>query len=98
LDHWKGTPRNCIFSELLFLLFSTNVTGGPDMTCNFIFWNGEAITILESMVPMGGRLKGIGDELLSGGTRREFNKKVLFLINCITDVRLTATSWPLYKA
>jgi hypothetical protein len=23
---------------------------------------------------------------------------VLFLINCITDVRLTATSWPLYKA
>jgi hypothetical protein len=72
-----------------------NVIGGPDMTCNSIFWNGEAITILESMVPMGGRLKGNEVELLSGGTTREFNKKVLFLINCITDVRLTATSWTL---
>jgi hypothetical protein len=95
LDHWKGTPRNFIFSELLFLLVSANMAGGPDMTCNFVFWSGEAITILESMVPMGGRFMGNENELLSGGMGREFNKKVLFLINCITNVRFTSISWPL---
>jgi hypothetical protein len=95
LDHWKGTPRNFTFSELLFILFSTNATGGPDMTCNFVFWNGEATIILESMVPMGGRFMGNEEELLSGGMGRVFIRKALFLISCITDVRSTAISWPL---
>jgi hypothetical protein len=40
---------------------------------------------------MGGSLRE-EDELLLGGTRREFSKKVLFLIKCITDVRLKTST------
>jgi hypothetical protein len=46
------------------------------------------------MVPMGGRLME-EDELLLGGTRWEFSKKVLFLIKRITDDRLEASTRPL---
>jgi hypothetical protein len=40
---------------------------------------------------MGGRLRE-EDELLLGGTRWEFSKKVLFLIKRTTDVRLDAST------
>jgi len=43
---------------------------------------------------MGGRLRE-DDELLLGRTRWEFSKKVIFLIKCITDVRLEASTRPL---
>jgi len=43
---------------------------------------------------MGGRFRE-ENELLLGGTRWEFSKKVLFLIKCITDVRLEASTRPL---
>jgi hypothetical protein len=70
------------------------VINGPDITCKTVFWNEETIKILVSMVPMGGRLKE-ENELLLGGTRWEFSKKVLFLIKRITDVRLEASTSPL---
>jgi hypothetical protein len=70
------------------------VINGPDTTFNTIFWTEESIKILESMVPMGGRLRE-EDELYLGGRGWEFIKKVLFLIKRITDVRLEASTRPL---
>jgi hypothetical protein len=73
------------------------VISGPDTTCNCVFWNEETIKILESMVPMGGRLRE-DDDLLLGERRWEFSKKVLFLIKRIIDVRLKASTRSLLAA